>query len=78
MREFLVLLWRKNKNIKFLNAIALILVIICGLNWGLIGFFNFNLVTTIFGDLSILSRVVYSLVGLSALVLAAGYPKLTK
>ncbi|NCU43260.1 DUF378 domain-containing protein [Candidatus Falkowbacteria bacterium] len=63
---------------KALNAIALILVIIGGLNWGLIGFFNFNLVTTIFGDLSILSRVVYSLVGLSALVLAVGYPKLTK
>jgi len=63
---------------KALNAIALILVIIGGLNWGLIGFFNFNLVTTIFGDLSILSRVVYSLVGLSAVVLAIGYPKLKK
>lgn len=63
---------------KSLSTIALVLVIIGGLNWGLIGFFNFNLVTTIFGDLSILSRVVYSLVGLSAVVLAIGYPKLKK
>ena len=78
MREFLVLLWRKNKNMKALNAIALILVIIGGLNWGLVGFFNFDLVAAIFGEMSVVSRVVYSLVGLSAVVLAIGYPKLKK
>ena len=46
--------------------IALILLIIGGLNWGLIGVFKWDLVEAIFGDLSIVSRVVYTLVGLSA------------
>jgi uncharacterized membrane protein YuzA (DUF378 family) len=48
---------------------ALALVIIGGLNWGLVGLFKFNLVATIFGDDSALSRVVYTLVGLSAVYL---------
>ncbi|MFZ5364519.1 MAG: DUF378 domain-containing protein [Patescibacteria group bacterium] len=52
---------------KVLNWIVMILVIVGGLNWGLVGFFNFDLVATIFGDMSIVSRVVYVLVGLSAL-----------
>lgn len=45
----------------------LILVIVGGLNWGLVGAFNFDLVATLFGDASILSRVIYVVVGLSAL-----------
>lgn len=52
-----------------LNAIdwtALALVIIGGLNWGLVGTFEFDLVATIFGEMSALSRVVYALVGLAA------------
>lgn len=64
-----------------LNAVdwlALILVIVGGLNWGLVGIFNFNLVATIFGDMSVLSRIVYALVGLAAVYLAATSPKLTK
>lgn len=47
--------------------IAVILLIIGGLNWGLIGFFKFDLVAAIFGDMSGISRFVYALVGLSAL-----------
>jgi uncharacterized membrane protein YuzA (DUF378 family) len=50
-----------------LDWIALILVIIGGLNWGLVGLFNFNLVAAIFGDMSILARIIYILVGLAAL-----------
>lgn len=50
--------------------IALILLIIGGLNWGLIGFFKWDLVAAIFGDLSAVSRVVYALVGLSAIYIA--------
>lgn len=53
-----------------LNAItwvALILVIVGGLNWGLVGIFNFDLVATIFGEMSALSRIIYILVGLSAI-----------
>ena len=48
--------------------IALIILIIGGINWGLIGFFSFDLVAWIFGgSSSILARIIYSLVGLSAL-----------
>jgi len=52
---------------KALNLITLVLVIIGGLNWGLVGAANFDLVAAIFGEGSALSRVVYVLVGLSAL-----------
>lgn len=51
---------------KTIKLIALILVIVGGLNWLLVGLFNFNLVTAIFGD-SIVTNIVYVLVGLSAL-----------
>ena len=49
-----------------LNLITLALIIIGGLNWGLVGFFNWNLVAAILGDGTGLSRIVYVLVGLSA------------
>lgn len=50
-----------------LNTITLILLIIGGLNWLLVGAFDFDLVAAIFGDMSPLSRIVYVVVGLSAL-----------
>jgi len=50
-----------------LGMIAFILLIVGGLNWGLVGFFNFDLVAAIFGDTTALSRIIYDLVGLSAL-----------
>lgn len=51
-----------------LRRIALALLIIGGINWGLIGLFQFDLVASIFGGQeALLSRVVYALVGLSAL-----------
>ena len=49
------------------DLIALILVIVGGLNWGLVGFFDFNLVAAIFGEGNTLSRIIYILVGLAAL-----------
>ncbi|MGE5926541.1 MAG: DUF378 domain-containing protein [Gemmatimonadota bacterium] len=54
-----------------LDSIALILLIVGGLNWGLVGAFQFDLVATLFGEGSGLSRLVYVLVGLSAIVVAA-------
>lgn len=51
---------------KFINILTLILVIVGGLNWGLVGLFDFSLVAAIFGEGSALSRIVYVLVGLSA------------
>ncbi|MFA5926495.1 MAG: DUF378 domain-containing protein [Parcubacteria group bacterium] len=46
---------------------VIILLLIGGLNWGLVGFFKFDLVAAVFGDMSALSRVIYDLVGLAAL-----------
>jgi uncharacterized membrane protein YuzA (DUF378 family) len=52
---------------KGLDIITLILVIIGAINWGLVGLFGFNLVGAIFGDASVLTRIIYILVGLSGL-----------
>lgn len=52
---------------KIIDKIALLLIIIGAINWGLIGIFEFNLVDTIFGEMSILSRIIYTLVGISGL-----------
>ena len=49
-----------------IDWLALVLVIVGGLNWGLVGLFGFDLVAAIFGAMSMLSRIVYSLVGLAA------------
>lgn len=52
---------------RIINKLTLLLLIVGGLNWGLIGLFGFDLVAAIFGEMSVLSRIVYSLVGASAL-----------
>jgi len=49
------------------NTVTLVLLIVGGLNWGLVGLFGFDLVAAIFGEMSPLSRIVYTLVGASAL-----------
>ena len=53
----------------FWRNTALILTIIGGLNWGLVGAFDFDLVSFLFGPFSLLSRIVYVLVGISALAM---------
>ncbi len=52
---------------KIVDKIALVLIIIGAINWGLIGFFKFNLVETIFGSMTIITRIIYALVGVSGL-----------
>lgn len=52
---------------KILDSTSLVLVIIGAINWGLIGFFQFNLVSTLFGDMTAFSRIVYALVGIAGL-----------
>ena len=52
---------------KVINTIVLVLVIIGALNWGLIALFNFDLVAWAFGTMSMLTRLVYGLVGLAGL-----------
>lgn len=58
---------------KVLDCIALTIVIIGAVNWGLVGFFDFNLVATIFGSMSWLSRTIYALVGICGLYLITFY-----
>ena len=61
-----------------LDWLVFILVIVGALNWGLVGFFKFDLVATLFGDMTMLSRIVYSLVGLAAVYMLVTSPKLGK
>lgn len=61
---------------KILYYIALTLVIIGALNWLLIGLLNFDLVATLFGNMSVLSRIVYVLVGISGILSIGLYTKL--
>lgn len=54
------------KRLNTLDWIAVVLLIIGGLNWGILGFFGVNVIGAIFGDMSMISRIIYALVGLSA------------
>lgn len=55
---------------QYLGVLALALLVVGGLNWGLVGLLNFNLVTTLLGE-GMLANLVYILVGLSAVYVAA-------
>ncbi|KEI79860.1 DUF378 domain-containing protein [Clostridium botulinum] len=58
---------------KTLDIISLTLVIIGAINWGLIGFFRFDLVAALFGDMSAFTRVIYALVGIAGLYAISFY-----
>ena len=53
---------------EILQKICLVLTIIGAINWGLIGLFDFNLISFLFGEMSMLSRTIYSLVGIAGLI----------
>ena len=58
---------RAGTRMNALDWIALILMIVGGINWGLIGLLNVDLVASLFGQMTVVSRAVYALVGLAAL-----------
>lgn len=59
---------------RLIRNIALVLLIVGGLNWGLVGLFDFNLVAFLFDGFSvIISRIIYTLVGISAIVMAVAW-----
>lgn len=58
---------------KFMQYFALTLASIGAINWGLIGFFNLNLVSLLFGSMSWISRIIYGLIGLCGLYLLSFY-----
>ncbi len=61
---------------KTVNTIALVLVVVGALNWGLVGLFGFNLVNAILGSMPMIERVVYVLVGVSAVLVATKLPSM--
>ena len=61
---------------KTLDIIALTIGIIGAVNWGLIGFFRFDLVSFLFGNMSWLSRIIYALVGIGGLYLISAYGRI--
>ena len=63
---------------KGLDYTALTLVIIGAINWGLIGLFRLDLVSLLFGNMTWLSRVVYTLVGISGMYLLSLYGRITE
>lgn len=59
-------------------VVALVLLIAGGLNWALVGLFNFDLVAAIFGDMTVVTRVVYVLVGVAGVVALTLLPRLSR
>jgi hypothetical protein len=57
-------------KLNVLNTLALVLVLVGAINWGLVGLLDYDLVASLLGDMSMISRVVYSAVGVSGLYLA--------
>jgi uncharacterized membrane protein YuzA (DUF378 family) len=66
------------KKLNAVDWVAFVLLGVGGLNWGLVGLLNFDLVATIFGDMTVISRIVYSLVGFSAVYVLFITPNLGK
>ena len=64
-------------NTKGLDYVILTIAIIGAINWGLIGFFRFDLVALIFGEMTLMSRIVYAIVGLCGLYLISLYGRVT-
>lgn len=60
---------------KIINVLALTIAIIGAINWGLIGLLEFDLVAFLFGTMTLLSRIVYGLVGLSGIYLCTFYSR---
>lgn len=63
-------------NSKILDYCALAIVVIGVINWGLIGFFRFNLVSFIFGDMTVVSRIVYAIVGIAGLYILSMFGRI--
>lgn len=58
------------KNLNVVDWVALVLVVVGALNWGLVGVFSYNLVTALFGDATLLTNIVYDVVAVAGLYLA--------
>ncbi|MFA5133422.1 MAG: DUF378 domain-containing protein [Patescibacteria group bacterium] len=66
------------KKLNALDWIAIVITIIAAINWGLVGFFRFDLISSLFGDMSGLSRTIYAIIGLAGLYYIFVAPALAK
>lgn len=64
-------------NTKGLDYTILTIAIIGAINWGLVGFFKLDLIALLFGDMSLISRIIYAVVGLCGLYLISLYGRVT-
>ena len=69
---------KSRKTISNLAWVAVVLVVIGALNWGLVGLFSFDLVAAIFGGGSVFSRLIYIVVALAGIYLIATFPRLSR
>ena len=67
---------QQSKIMKVLDYTILSLVIVGAINWGLIGFFDFDLVSTLFGQMSLLTRIIYAAVGIGGLYAISYYGRM--
>ncbi len=63
---------------KALDYTVLVLVVVGAINWGLVGFFKFDLVAAIFGDLTAFARVIYAIIGLCGLYALSFFGRIGK
>jgi len=63
------------KQLKTVDYIALVLVVVGAINWGLVGFFGFGLVRVIFGDMTMFSRIIYAIIGICGLYAISFFAK---
>lgn len=63
-------------NSKGIDYVVLVIAIIGAINWGLIGFFKFDLVAFLFGDMTLLSRIIYAVVGIVGLYLISMFGRI--
>jgi len=74
--EYSLLEGGKMMNTKILDNIVLAIIIVGAVNWGLIGFFRFDLIAFLFGNMSWFSRVLYALVGISGIYLISAFGRI--
>ncbi len=63
---------------KAINCIALTLVAVGAINWGLVGFFKFDLVKYLFGEMTVVSRIIYDLIGIAGLYSLTFFNRVTR
>lgn len=66
------------RYMKMIDLIAATFLFVGGINWGLVGLFGFNLIAWVFGEMSLLSRIIYVLIGISAVYDAAMWKAIQK